>query len=217
MPPTQESARSVGGSAAVGVSVDRYYDPSTDQFLSVDPLVAETGQPYAFTGDDPLNATDPLGLYNCSGKSSSYVVAKYKRGGSTYYLRCGQRAGKGQNGSGVRHIQEDKTERGTNHFGGDLSHLTISYLIKLTISRGTPEAPENQRGPTVAYDRTFTVNGSGLPEPEQFTMRVVVNNSTGNVTTAYSPDDVVDDNPLNDCSFAGADACGLGPGSFSNP
>ena len=42
--------------------VDRYYDPATDQFLSVDPDVAETGQPYAFTGDDPLNATDPLGL-----------------------------------------------------------------------------------------------------------------------------------------------------------
>jgi hypothetical protein len=42
--------------------VDRYYDPSTDQFLSVDPDLAETGQPYAFTGDDPLNATDPLGL-----------------------------------------------------------------------------------------------------------------------------------------------------------
>jgi hypothetical protein len=37
-------------------------DPATDQFLSVDPDVAETGQPYAFTGDDPLNATDPLGL-----------------------------------------------------------------------------------------------------------------------------------------------------------
>jgi uncharacterized protein RhaS with RHS repeats len=42
--------------------VNRYYDPSTDQFLSVDPDVADTGQPYAFTGDDPLNATDPLGL-----------------------------------------------------------------------------------------------------------------------------------------------------------
>ncbi len=42
--------------------VGRYYDPSTDQFLSVDPDVMETGQPYAFTGDDPLNATDPLGL-----------------------------------------------------------------------------------------------------------------------------------------------------------
>jgi hypothetical protein len=34
----------------------------TDQFLSVDPDLAETGQPYAFTGDDPLNANgDPLG------------------------------------------------------------------------------------------------------------------------------------------------------------
>ena len=42
--------------------VDRYYDPATDQFLSVDPLLAQTGQPYAFTGDDPLNKTDPLGL-----------------------------------------------------------------------------------------------------------------------------------------------------------
>ena len=42
--------------------IDRYYDPSTDQFLSVDPDLADTGQPYAFIGDDPLNATDPLGL-----------------------------------------------------------------------------------------------------------------------------------------------------------
>jgi uncharacterized protein RhaS with RHS repeats len=42
--------------------VDRYYDPATDQFLTVDPDLAETGQPYAFTGDDPLNKTDPLGL-----------------------------------------------------------------------------------------------------------------------------------------------------------
>jgi hypothetical protein len=30
--------------------------------MSVDPLVSVTGQPYAFTGDNPLNKTDPLGL-----------------------------------------------------------------------------------------------------------------------------------------------------------
>jgi hypothetical protein len=42
--------------------VNRYYDPSAGQFLSVDPDVAETGQPYAYTEDDPLNKTDPLGL-----------------------------------------------------------------------------------------------------------------------------------------------------------
>jgi RHS repeat-associated protein len=45
--------------------INRYYDPTTDQFISVDPDVSQTGQPYAFTGDDPLNATDPLGL--CAG------------------------------------------------------------------------------------------------------------------------------------------------------
>jgi RHS repeat-associated protein len=41
--------------------INRYYDPSTDQFLSVDPDVATTDQPYVFTNDDPLNAEDPLG------------------------------------------------------------------------------------------------------------------------------------------------------------
>jgi RHS repeat-associated protein len=46
---------------ANGGRVGRYYDPTTGQFLSVDPLVGETGQPYAYTKDDPVNATDPLG------------------------------------------------------------------------------------------------------------------------------------------------------------
>jgi RHS repeat-associated protein len=43
--------------------VNRYFDPATDQFLSIDPLVSMTGQPYAFTNDNPLNATDPSGAY----------------------------------------------------------------------------------------------------------------------------------------------------------
>jgi len=66
--------------------IDRYYDPSTDQFLSVDPDVAETGQPYAFTGDDPLNATDPLGLRclsrgvsgPCPGEPTGRTVARHR-------------------------------------------------------------------------------------------------------------------------------------------
>jgi hypothetical protein len=43
-------------------AINRYYDPATDQFLSIDPDVASTDQPYVFTNDNPLNATDPLGL-----------------------------------------------------------------------------------------------------------------------------------------------------------
>ena len=41
--------------------INRYYDPSTNQFLSIDPNIATTDQPYVFTNDDPLNSTDPLG------------------------------------------------------------------------------------------------------------------------------------------------------------
>jgi RHS repeat-associated protein len=42
--------------------VHRYYDPSTEQFLNVDPLVNETGTPYASTAGDPVNEMDPSGL-----------------------------------------------------------------------------------------------------------------------------------------------------------
>ncbi|MGY0231467.1 DUF6531 domain-containing protein [Longispora urticae] len=40
----------------------RYYDPATGQFLTRDPLVAETGAPYSYAGGDPVNASDPSGL-----------------------------------------------------------------------------------------------------------------------------------------------------------
>ena len=47
---------------AITSVVNRYYDPTTDQFLSIDPDVETTNQPYVFTNDNPLNAEDPLGL-----------------------------------------------------------------------------------------------------------------------------------------------------------
>ncbi len=40
----------------------RYYDAAAGQFISVDPLVSQTAEPYAYVNDDPLDATDPLGL-----------------------------------------------------------------------------------------------------------------------------------------------------------
>jgi len=68
------------------IFINRYYDPATDQFLSVDPLVPQTGQPYAFTGDDPLNATDPLGLRGWTWHNGSwhwYKGNKYKAASSS--------------------------------------------------------------------------------------------------------------------------------------
>lgn len=40
----------------------RYYDPLAGQFLTRDPLVAQTREPYGYTGNNPINRTDPMGM-----------------------------------------------------------------------------------------------------------------------------------------------------------
>jgi RHS repeat-associated protein len=42
----------------------RWYDPTSGQFLSVDPLNQTTGTPYAYGGDNPITNTDPTGLHS---------------------------------------------------------------------------------------------------------------------------------------------------------
>jgi RHS repeat-associated protein len=39
----------------------RVYDPSTAQFLTRDPWVSITGEPYSYVGDNPLTFADPTG------------------------------------------------------------------------------------------------------------------------------------------------------------
>jgi RHS repeat-associated protein len=43
--------------------VNRYYDSSTGQFVSVDPEVGLTLAPYSYANDDPVNEVDPDGLF----------------------------------------------------------------------------------------------------------------------------------------------------------
>jgi RHS repeat-associated protein len=59
--------------------INRYYDPTTDQFLSIDPAVAQTDQPYVFVNDDPLIFADPLGL--CSTWNFWCVFQHSRAGG----------------------------------------------------------------------------------------------------------------------------------------
>ena len=42
--------------------INRYYDPATGQFVSVDPLVGVTGAAYGYVGGDPSNFIDQIGL-----------------------------------------------------------------------------------------------------------------------------------------------------------
>jgi RHS repeat-associated protein len=51
-------------------SINRYYDPGTAQFLSVDPLVNLTQAPYSYAGDNPVNGSDSNGMIGdpaCAG------------------------------------------------------------------------------------------------------------------------------------------------------
>jgi RHS repeat-associated protein len=70
----------------------RFYDPGSDQFLSVDPAIAQTGQAYAFAGDNPLNATDPLGLawYCMQGTTHWYNGNAYVSNGTCGFGEFGQ-------------------------------------------------------------------------------------------------------------------------------
>jgi RHS repeat-associated protein len=56
--------------------INRYYDTTTDQFLSIDPEVAATSEPYIFVGDDPLNASDSIGLLPITGTSETNSETK---------------------------------------------------------------------------------------------------------------------------------------------
>ena len=54
--------------------INRFYDPATKQFISVDPLQALTNQPYAYAGLNPVNFSDPLGLSSFWGSLGSAAI-----------------------------------------------------------------------------------------------------------------------------------------------
>jgi RHS repeat-associated protein len=51
----------------------RYYEPGTGQFISVDPDLAQTLAPYAYTNGNPVTGTDPTGLENTLGGHDTCV------------------------------------------------------------------------------------------------------------------------------------------------
>lgn len=67
-------------------SINRYYDPATGQFLTRDPLVSATGQPYAYAADDPVNNTDPAGLCNAQGNGHAWDL--FNPWSSNNPIRC---------------------------------------------------------------------------------------------------------------------------------
>jgi len=51
---------------------NRYHDPTLSAFISVDPLVVQTGEPYIYAGANPVGFSDPSGLGKCAGAANSF-------------------------------------------------------------------------------------------------------------------------------------------------
>lgn len=68
--PDSATSFGFGGGFADGTGyvylVNRYYDPSMGEFLSVDPDVRQTQTPYSYAQDNPIMQVDPLGLHDCT-------------------------------------------------------------------------------------------------------------------------------------------------------
>jgi len=55
---------------------NRYHDPVLGHFVSVDPLVGKTGQPYLYANGNPSTMSDPSGLEPCGRKYGRCIAPK---------------------------------------------------------------------------------------------------------------------------------------------
>jgi uncharacterized protein RhaS with RHS repeats len=60
----------LNGAGRIGYLNNRYYDPQTGIFLAVDPLVAQTGDPYLYAAGNPTTFSDPTGLAACKDEGN---------------------------------------------------------------------------------------------------------------------------------------------------
>jgi RHS repeat-associated protein len=113
--PFQSSGQYFDSESTIYYLRARYYDPTSAQFISRDPALSTTGEPYAFVGDNPLNATDPTGLdFNLLGGFNA-VVGGVKDLGRTALARAAQGA------AGVIGAAHDKVASDTASFTGNLA------------------------------------------------------------------------------------------------
>jgi hypothetical protein len=139
--------------------------------------VAETGQPYAFTGDDPLNATDPLGLIK-------YKIQQYAEGYTS-----------------IINITRGRLNQHVNNESDHLAQAKISKKEFLNAIRETVRTPSNikiQKNGTLLYSGPIrsveqVPDGQIVSEGKKQVFFVSINAQNGNLVTAFvrsAPKDV---------------------------
>jgi uncharacterized protein RhaS with RHS repeats len=167
--------------------INRYYDPGSGQFLSVDPQVSQTESPYGYAGGNPVTVTDPTGLAPNCGKTAlpRHVVATYKakRYGSGGYrqatLYCG-RPGKG--GYGYRYLVKHV---GTKEYWGDWYTFDKSIYGTLKYpAQITPQGNGNYNHYQI-IDQCF-IEGNGYAYFYPWPFHVITNIKDGTIINAFS-------------------------------
>ena len=147
--------------------INRYYDPTTGQFLNRDPLTAITGQPYAYAGDDPVNYSDPTGLSKCGHPHGIFdtigsLVDCASSGNLGGAVSTVTQAGTGIVGAGISAspvgigMQAFSSVTGYS-VGGCLGGSATGFSVNVTGSACYYATPSGQSGLTVTYG-----GGTGL-------------------------------------------------------
>lgn len=89
----------------------RYYDPQTAQFISQDPLVDVTGEPYAYASNNPTNFIDPTGMIF---KRISRAISSPKFGNTMNVVS----AGTGIVATGLSFVPAPQAQLAALAFGG---------------------------------------------------------------------------------------------------
>ncbi len=158
----------------------RVYDPKTAQFLSVDPRVAVTGEPYVYALDDPLNRIDP------SGQEAIPVPAPVAGGCAAAPELCGAAAlGGADVWLGIKVFNAWAGEEG----GGDEGEAELKEL-----EQENTDCTANQIANGHAFGKHAGEFGAETPEELEQAVKDALENATesrglSNGRTAYYDED----------------------------
>jgi hypothetical protein len=143
---------------------NRCYDPSSDQFLSIDPALASTGQAYAFVNDNPLNSADALGLRPVVGNANQIRS-------ETLQIRQALVAA-------VKKLAFSGSTSRSKSVTMGIVGGSVTITVSASVSTSIPRAPVTA---TVGSDGTVTIGSVGVSTNS-------ISASVGDATVSWSGD-----------------------------
>jgi RHS repeat-associated protein len=153
--------------------VNRYYDPTSGQFLSADPDAAETGQPYAAFADNPINFSDPLGERivcgpdACSGNGGALNTAS----GTPVCVDCGPA---GPVNTSPQPVTTSDNSAVLSFLSSCSESQNSSYCLTLELATGPAQLCLEGKGPCTSSavggetQAQFAATNAGPPSTESY-------------------------------------------------